>query len=116
MDRLQGQGQARRDRIGRAKTGKDRLFRLRETSSRGWWRGAGGPCLNHAAPAMPENSTAKNLRPYVTGGSAACWASFCIHPIDVTKVRLQVVPPPATAFSVAKEILASDGVKGLYAG
>jgi|EP01046_Picozoa_sp_COSAG06_P054820 hypothetical protein len=65
---------------------------------------------------MPENSTAKNVRPYVTGGSAACWASFCIHPIDVTKVRLQVVPPPATAFSVAKEILASDGVKGLYAG
>ena len=65
---------------------------------------------------MSEHSTAKTLRPYVTGGTAACFASFCIHPIDVTKVRLQVVPPPATGVSVAKEILASEGVKGLYAG
>ena len=56
------------------------------------------------------------MRPYATGGSAACFASFCIHPIDVTKVRLQIVPPPATAMSVAKQIITNDGVKGLYAG
>ena len=30
------------------------------------------------------------LKPYLCGGSSACFASFCIHPIDVTKVRLQV--------------------------
>ena len=59
---------------------------------------------------------AKTMRPYATGGSAACFASFCIHPIDVTKVRLQIVPPPATAMSVAKSIVKHDGVKGLYAG
>ena len=72
----------------------------------GWWGRA----------AMSEQSTAKMLRPYATGGTAACFASFCIHPIDVTKVRLQVVPPPATGISVAKEILANEGVRGLYAG
>ena len=67
---------------------------------------------------MPEQKPglAASLRPYVTGGSAACFASFCIHPIDVTKVRLQVVPPPATAVSVASGIMKAEGVSGLYAG
>lgn len=68
---------------------------------------------------MPEqkpSGLAASLRPYVTGGSAACFASFCIHPIDVTKVRLQVVPPPATAVSVASGIMKAEGVSGLYAG
>jgi hypothetical protein len=32
------------------------------------------------------------------------------------QVRLQVVPPPATALSVAKGIVKNDGFKGLYAG
>jgi len=30
------------------------------------------------------------LQPFAVGGSAACIASFCVHPIDLAKVRLQV--------------------------
>ena len=59
---------------------------------------------------------ARTLRPYVCAGTSACFASFVIHPIDVTKVRLQVVPPPATAWSVASGVLKAEGVRGLYAG
>ena len=33
-------------------------------------------------------------RPFVVAGIAACSASFVIHPIDLVKVRLQIVPPP----------------------
>ena len=44
-----------------------------------------------------QGGTAKNIRPYVTAGIAACSASFVIHPIDLTKVRLQVVPPPVSS-------------------
>ena len=31
------------------------------------------------------------LKPYICGGSAAMFASSCIHPIDLTKVRLQLI-------------------------
>ena len=33
---------------------------------------------------------AATIQPFVVGGSAACLASFCVHPIDLAKVRLQV--------------------------
>jgi len=69
-----------------------------------------------APSAPPKSGVAKSARPFVTAGTAACFASACIHPIDVTKVRLQVVPPPATGLSVARGIVAAEGVGGLYAG
>jgi solute carrier family 25 oxoglutarate transporter 11 len=34
---------------------------------------------------------ATTLEPFVSGGLAACFASSVIHPIDLVKVRLQVV-------------------------
>lgn len=37
-------------------------------------------------------------------------------PASTVQVRLQVVPPPATAMSVAQGIVKADGVGGLYAG
>ena len=33
---------------------------------------------------------AVTLEPFISGGVAACFASTCIHPIDLAKVRLQV--------------------------
>ena len=33
---------------------------------------------------------AKVAMPFVTSGIAACFASCCIHPIDLAKVRLQL--------------------------
>eukprot|EP01048_Picozoa_sp_COSAG05_P009382 COSAG05_NODE_767_length_7468_cov_379.770118_3_plen_296_part_00 len=65
---------------------------------------------------MPGNALASAAQPFVCAGTAACFASACIHPIDITKVRLQVLPPPATAVSVATGILKKEGIGGLYAG
>lgn len=62
------------------------------------------------------NEVAKAIQPFFCGGFSACFASICIHPIDLTKVRLQVTPPPATALSVATNIFRTEGPIGLYAG
>ena len=43
---------------------------------------------------LPLLQYAAALKPYICGGTSACFASFCIHPIDVTKVRLQVFIAP----------------------
>jgi hypothetical protein len=47
---------------------------------------AAWPGRSCAPGSMPSSYVAETARPYVCGGSAACFASFCIHPIDVTKV------------------------------
>jgi solute carrier family 25 (mitochondrial oxoglutarate transporter), member 11 len=31
------------------------------------------------------------VQPFVCGGMAACFASSCIHPIDLAKVRIQLM-------------------------
>lgn len=43
-------------------------------------------------PLKPKATTpiAASLQPFVCGGSAACFASMIIHPVDLIKVRMQV--------------------------
>jgi solute carrier family 25 oxoglutarate transporter 11 len=59
--------------------------------------------------------------PFVIGGSSGIVATICIQPIDMVKVRLQLAasekgavrPSPIT---VARDIVAKNGVLGLYDG
>ncbi|EQC34114.1 hypothetical protein SDRG_08323 [Saprolegnia diclina VS20] len=67
----------------------------------------------------PTTSMAVKAQPYICGGSAAVVAAIAIHPIDLVKVHLQLAGQTgsnATAASVAKSVIAKEGVKGLYAG
>ena len=59
---------------------------------------------------------AERVKPYFCGGFSACFASLVVHPIDLIKVRLQILPPGSGIVSVGQKILAEEGAKGLYAG
>uniref|UniRef100_A0A7S2WJZ8 Mitochondrial 2-oxoglutarate/malate carrier protein n=2 Tax=Mucochytrium quahogii TaxID=96639 RepID=A0A7S2WJZ8_9STRA len=76
-----------------------------------------------ASVAQDTTATAEKLQPFVCGGLAACLASSCIHPIDLTKVRLQLAgenikPGQAkpTTIGVIRNALATEGISGLYSG
>ena len=67
-----------------------------------------------------NHSVAIALKPYVAGGSAAVFATMCVHPIDLlkTRVQLQVVGngPRLGSIQMAKNIVREGGVTKLYAG
>ena len=68
-----------------------------------------------------KHSVAGALKPYVAGGSAACVATMCVHPLDLLKTRVQVqivAPGEARLGSVkmAQLIVREGGVTKLYAG
>jgi solute carrier family 25 (mitochondrial oxoglutarate transporter), member 11 len=60
--------------------------------------------------------------PFANGGLAGMTATVVIQPIDMIKVRLQLAGegvrsgPPATAFSVTRDIIASGKALDLYTG
>eukprot|EP00752_Nemacystus_decipiens_P001800 g1739.t1 len=68
---------------------------------------------------MPVAAT---VQPFVCGGLAACFASSCIHPIDLAKVRIQLLGSmspdtkkpsfPALLTSMVK----AEGISSIYAG
>lgn len=70
---------------------------------------------------MPDG-IAPILKPYICGGSSAMFASACIHPIDLTKVRLQLIGegtkgvPRPSAIAVMKMVAEKEGVRALYSG
>jgi solute carrier family 25 (mitochondrial oxoglutarate transporter), member 11 len=64
----------------------------------------------------PTNGLAKALQPYVVGGGSAIFASICVQPMDLTKTRMQLMPKGTSPVTVARDIIAKDGIKGLYAG
>lgn len=67
-------------------------------------------------------SVAESIQPFVTGGMAACFASTCIHPIDLAKVRLQLYAtlnpgaPKPGAVSVIVNLVKKEGISAAYAG
>lgn len=69
----------------------------------------------------PSSGVAVAAQPFVCGGLAACFASVVIHPIDLVKVRMQLlgqgskeaIPSP---FAISSQIVKKEGFAGLYSG
>lgn len=64
---------------------------------------------------------AESLQPFVCGGVSAMFASAVIHPIDLTKVRIQLAGQGSkeavpSARVMVKQIVRTEGVQGLYSG
>ena len=65
---------------------------------------------------------AKTAEPFVCGGLSGCLASSFIHPIDLSKVRLQLYKtqnpgkPIPSFVEVLSQMIKKDGVKSIYAG
>ncbi|KAI0809248.1 dicarboxylic acid transporter [Irpex lacteus] len=58
--------------------------------------------------------------PFWLGGVGASMAAACTHPLDLTKVRLQTIPPvhghKPSMFSVLRLTVAKTGFRSLYTG
>ena len=52
----------------------------------------------------------------MVGGLSAITASIVVQPMDLTKTRLQLMPKGTSPLTVARDIIAKDGVAGLYNG
>jgi solute carrier family 25 oxoglutarate transporter 11 len=69
-----------------------------------------------------HHSIAHRIQPFIVGGSSAMLASSCIHPIDLTKVRLQLFAlthpgePKPSSLSILSGMIKKDGFKSIYSG
>ena len=73
-----------------------------------------GPRADQVGPAPPPA-----YRNFVQGGLAAMCGSAASHPLDLLKVRLQVAEgggPRAGPWSIARQVVAESGLRGLYRG
>ena len=67
-----------------------------------------------------QNRLTRAALPFITGGSSGMVATTCIQPIDMVKVRLQLLGeganggPRPTPFSVARDIISQGRVLDLY--
>jgi solute carrier family 25 oxoglutarate transporter 11 len=68
----------------------------------------------------PSVSVWPIVEPFVFGGLSGMFATLCIQPIDMVKVRIQLVEKGAAGktgpIGIAKDIVAKEGVGGLYKG
>jgi len=59
------------------------------------------------------------MKPFVTGSLSGCFATCCIQPIDMVKVRVQLGAAEGGSTSpieVTKKLLREDGIAGMYKG
>ncbi|KAL3919620.1 MAG: hypothetical protein SGARI_007158 [Bacillariaceae sp.] len=74
------------------------------------------------APAPSKKGLAKQLEPFVCGGSAATFASVIIHPIDLAKVRMQLYgqlnpgKPIPSFVTILSNMVKHDGFFSIYKG
>jgi len=69
--------------------------------------------------AIADNSAWQTAKPFVTGSLAGMAATSAIQPIDMVKVRIQLLAGTADAagpFTVASNMLKTEGVTGFYTG
>lgn len=68
---------------------------------------------------MSDNAVWKAVKPFATGSLAGMGATCAIQPIDMVKVRIQLLAGTANAagpFSIASNMLKSEGVGAFYTG
>jgi solute carrier family 25 oxoglutarate transporter 11 len=62
----------------------------------------------------------KAARPFAVGSAAGCFATACIQPMDMIKVRIQLQAGVAGAttspFKIAAKMISEEGFSSLYAG
>eukprot|EP00743_Colponemidia_sp_Colp-15_P000131 GILK01000150.1.p1 GENE.GILK01000150.1~~GILK01000150.1.p1 ORF type:complete len:316 (+),score=62.16 GILK01000150.1:38-985(+) len=72
------------------------------------------------APAKPAAPSAfKKAQPFLVGGAAGMFATTIIQPLDMVKVRIQLVEKAGASkspFKIAGDLLKADGVRGFYKG
>lgn len=75
-----------------------------------------------AAPAKKPQSTWSTIEPFAFGGLSGMFATCCIQPIDMVKVRIQLMGEggksnvSANPFAVGAKIVREDGFLSLYRG
>lgn len=71
---------------------------------------------------MDKNSKQSWFQPFVVGGFGGCVATSIVQPIDMVKVRIQLIGEKTgpdvsrNPFRVAKNLIANEGVLGIYKG
>jgi len=68
-----------------------------------------------------SSSAFQTVRPFLVGGTSACFATCCIQPIDMVKVRIQLsgeggAGAKTNPISVASQMIKKDGFFSLYRG
>lgn len=76
----------------------------------------------HEPHVHPPHTWTRTLQPFVVGGSSAMFASSCTHPIDLSKVRLQLyavthpgAPRPSTGVLLS-QMIEKEGFLSIYSG
>ena len=65
------------------------------------------------------SSVAATAEPFICGGTAACIASTVVHPIDLAKVRLQLLPssqPKPSFIALLSTMIRNEGFLSIYTG
>jgi hypothetical protein len=63
-----------------------------------------------------QNAWLKPALPFLVGGSSGIFATVCIQPIDMVKVRIQLAPGAATPVSVVRDIVSQGRILDFYNG
>jgi hypothetical protein len=66
--------------------------------------------------ATSQNAWLKPALPFLVGGSSGIFATVCIQPIDMIKVRIQLAPGAATPVSVVRDIVSQGRILDFYNG
>eukprot|EP00744_Colponema_vietnamica_P000309 GILI01000552.1.p1 GENE.GILI01000552.1~~GILI01000552.1.p1 ORF type:complete len:321 (+),score=126.85 GILI01000552.1:51-965(+) len=75
--------------------------------------------MSAPAPAKKSPSVLSTVQPFLTGGLSGMFATCCIQPIDMVKVRIQLVGETGGSknpVAIARQIIAQDGFLSLYKG
>lgn len=68
---------------------------------------------------MSDNPVWKAAKPFVTGSLSGSFATCCIQPMDMVKVRIQVAAAegkPTGPVTIASNLIKSEGFLAMYAG
>lgn len=68
---------------------------------------------------LPDMAAWQAVKPFVTGSVAGCLATWCLQPLDMVKVRIQLGAAKGDSTNplrIAWELAMEEGIGGIYAG
>merc|ERR1719482_1640965 len=75
--------------------------------------------LTPGVMSVKDNAVWKTAKPFVTGSMSGMFATCCIQPMDMIKVRIQLGAAEGGAtspFTIASQMVKNEGFLALYAG